>query len=178
MAEQTLLLAAEEKSGLFLILPQTEELIWGAIAFAVLALLIWRFAGPAIKNTLDARQAAVTGSLEDAETAKQEAQSLLEDYRQQLAQAQDESNRIIGQARQTADAIRQETVDRANAEAEEIRQKAREDAAAEMERAREGLRSEVANLSIDLAERVVQESLDRETQLGLVERYIEELERT
>ena len=178
MPAETLLLAAEEKSGLFLILPQVEELIWGAIAFAVLVLLMWRFAGPAIKNTLDARQAAVTGSLEDAERAKTEAESLLDDYRKQLAQAQEEANRIIEEARETSDALRAETIERANGEAEEIRQKARDDAAAEMSRAREGLRSEVANLSIDLAERVVQESLDRETQLGLVERYISELERT
>ncbi len=171
------LLAAEEKSGLFLILPAREELIWGSIAFGVLAVLVWRLAGPAIRRTLDARQAAVTGSLDQAEKAKQEAQSLLQDYREQLAQAQAEANRIIEEARSTADAMRAEATARATAEAEEIRQKAREDAASEIVRAREGLRSEVANLSVDLAERVVQQSLDRETQLGLVERYIEELER-
>ena len=172
-----LLIAAEEKSGLFLILPAPEELVWGTVTFAVLAVLIWRFAGPAIRRSLDARQAAIAGSIEDAEKAKTEAQSLLEDYRQQLAQSQAESNRIIDEARRTAEAIRTDTISRANVEAEEIRQKAREDAATEVDRARESLRSEVANLSVDLAERVVQQSLDRETQLGLVERYLEELER-
>ena len=55
--------------------------------------------------------------------------------------------------------------------------KAREEADGEKARALAEARQEVANLSIDLAEKVVGQNLDRETQLGLVERYIAELEK-
>lgn len=178
LSADTLLLAAEEKSGLFLILPAPAELIWGTISFAVLVALIWRFAGPALKRTLDERQQAVAAELDHAETAKTEAQSLLEDYRKQLAEANEEANRVVEDARATAEGIRHESNARATAEAEEIRLRARDEAESEIARAREGLRAEVANLSVDMAERVVQESLDRDAQRNLVERYLEELEST
>lgn len=173
----TLVLAAEERSGLFLILPEKHELIWGAVSFAILAFLIWKFAGPALNRTLEARQQAVVGSLQEAETAKTEAQSLLDDYRAQLANAKDEANRIIEEARQTAESMREELVAKAEAEADEIVAKARGEIVAERERALAEVRQEVADLSIDLAERVVQGSLDREAQRGLIDRYLTELER-
>jgi len=173
----TLVLAAEERSGLFLILPEIHELIWGIVSFAVLSFLLWKFAGPALNRTLEARQQAVVGGMQEAETAKVEAQGLLDDYRLQLANAKDESNRIIEEARRTADEMRTEMVAKAQSEAEEIVAKARGEVSAERERALAEVRQEVADLSLDLAERVVQGSLDREAQQGLIGRYLEELER-
>ena len=55
--------------------------------------------------------------------------------------------------------------------------KAREDAANEKARALQEARQEVATLSVDLAEKVVGENLDREAQRGLIERYLADLER-
>ena len=98
------------------------------------------------------------------------------DLREQLAGARGEATRIIEEARQAADAVRAETVNRAQQEAEDIVSRARSEAAAESGRALEAARLEVANLSIDLAEKVVEQSLDREAQLGLVESYLTELE--
>ncbi len=73
--------------------------------------------------------------------------------------------------------MRQDIVAKANAEAEEIVGKARQEAATERERALEEARQEVANLSVDLAERLVGQSLDRKAQLGLVSQYLDDLER-
>ncbi|NIA26151.1 MAG: F0F1 ATP synthase subunit B [Gammaproteobacteria bacterium] len=176
-AAPLLVLAAEERSGLFLILPEIHELIWGIVSFAVLVFMLWKFAGPALNRTLEARQQAVVGGMREAEEAKLEAQGLLDDYREQLANAKEESNRIIEEARQTAEAMRSELLAKAQAEAEETVAKARSEVAAERERALAEVRQEVANLSIDLAERVVQGSLDREAQEVLIGRYLEELER-
>ncbi len=72
--------------------------------------------------------------------------------------------------------MREETVARAQGEAAEILNRARQEADAEAQRALEAARSEVANLSVNLAEKVVGQSLDRETQLGLVNSYLAELE--
>jgi F-type H+-transporting ATPase subunit b len=178
MAPLLLLAQADEgRSGLFLIIPEIHELIWGIVSFAVLAFFLWKFAGPALNRMLDARQQAVVGGLQEAEQAKQEAQDLLDDYRQQLANAKDEGNRIIEEARQTAETMRDELMAKASSEADEIVAKARGEVIAERERALTEVRQEVADLSIDLAERVVQGSLDREAQRGLINRYLDELER-
>lgn len=173
----TPLIAAEAgSSNLALVLPDWSELIAGVIAFAIVFFFIWKWALPAINKMLEGRQQAIVGKLEEAESAKTEAQSLLDDYRAQLNEARAKSNEIIEEARRAAEALRTEVTGRANTEAEQIVAKAREEAASEHARLLAETRREVANLSIDLAEKVVGQALDRETQLGLVERYITELE--
>lgn len=172
-------LAAEETEGgggADLLLPPLPELIGGIIAFAIVFFFIWKFAGPALNRMLESRQQAIGGQLEEAEKAKTEAEALLADYRAQLAEAREKGNLIIEEARNQAEQMRSEIVSRAEAEAADIVSKAREDAQNERARALADARRDVANLSIDLAERVVGQSLDREAQLGLVERYIADLE--
>jgi len=175
---QVVFLAAEGEDapeGIDLVIPETEELIAGIIAFAIVFILIWWKVRPAIAETLAARQEAITGQLTEAETAKQEAEGLLEDYRQQLDRAKDEANQIVDDARQSADALRTDLVSKAEAEAESITTRAREEAVAEKERAAAQIRDEVAALSLTLAEKVVGDTVDAETQRSLVDRYIDEL---
>lgn len=166
----------EEPSGLDLVLPDVNELIAGVIAFAIVFVVIWVWARPAISRTLAARQEAITGQLTAAEETKHEAESLLADYKQQLASAREEANRIVDEARQTAESLRADMISKAESDAESIVRKAREEAAAERERAASAIRDEVAALSLDLARRVVTDSVDAKAQQALVDRYIAELE--
>lgn len=177
---QSLLLAAEEGEGgggLDLLLPALPELIAGIIAFSIVFFFVWKWAVPALNRMLEARQAAIGGQLTEAERAKAEAESLLADYRKQLADTKAKENAVIDEARRSGEAMRADLVAKATAESEQILAKAREEAAAEKARVMADARQEVANLSIDLAERVVGQSLDRQAQLGLVERYLAELEK-
>jgi F-type H+-transporting ATPase subunit b len=174
------LLAQEESeasSNVSLVLPETNELIAGIVAFAIVFFFAWKWAVPAINRILEARQKAIAGRLEDAERAKNEAENLRKDYEQQIADARNKGNAIIEEARKSAEQIINDLVGRAQAEADGIVAKAREEASEEKSRALADARREVANLSIDLAERVVGKNLDREAQLGLVDQYIAELER-
>jgi F-type H+-transporting ATPase subunit b len=168
---------AEASSNVSLVLPETNELIAGIVAFLIVLFFVWKWAIPAINRTLEARQKAITGKLEDAERAKTEAENLRKDYEQQIADARSKGNDLIEEARKAAEAMKADMIARAQAEAEGIVSKAREEAAQEKSRAMGEARREVANLSIDLAERVVGKNLDREAQLGLVDQYIAELER-
>lgn len=178
IAQGALLAAAEgeEPEGIDLIIPETNELIAGIIAFAIVFFFIWKWAVPAINRALEARRQAVAGQLEEAEKAKLEAQSLLDDYRQQLAGTRQEAGRIIDEARQTADQVKADIVAKAEAEADEIRRKARQDAEAERARLRTEMRDEMASLSLDVAERVIGSELDADAQRRLVDRYLAELE--
>ena len=174
-----LILAAEEgeePEGIDLLLPETSELIAGAIAFAVIGFFVWKWVFPALNRVLEARQDAVKSQLSDAEASKVEAEKLLEDYKAQLADARSQADDIVAEARQQAEAMKERIVGEANAEAEEIRQSAHAAAAAERSRAEAELRREVATLSLDVAERVVGEGLDRSAQAALVDRYIDELQ--
>ena len=178
-AATSVLLAAEEESGggIDLLLPATSELIAGIIAFAVVFFFVWKWAWPAINRSLENRQQTTGGQLKEAEATKLEAKSLLDDYRAQMADAKAEAGRIVDEARAQAETVRTDLVAKAEAEAGQIVGKAREDAANEKARALQEARQEVADLSIDLAEKVVGENLDRAAQHGLIERYLADLER-
>jgi len=158
------------------ILPATNEIIWGAISFAVLFVLIAKVAYPQIKKGLDARADKIRNSLDEAERTRDEAQAILEQYRSQLADAKNESARIIEEARQAADKLRQDLKKQAEAEVAEVKALAQDDIAAQVERAMGDLRARVADMTIELTEKVVQRNLDRETNLALIERFIDEAE--
>ena len=169
--------AEETSSGLDLVLPETSELIAGIIAFAIVFFFAWRWAMPAINRTLEQRQAAITGQIENAEKAKMEAESLLADYRGQLAEARAEGNKIIEEARQAAEQMRADIIAKAEADAEQIRERARDEAAGEMARALAEARSQVGDISVDLAGKIVGESLDQKTHQALIDRYLADLEK-
>ena len=166
----------DEPSGIDLLRPPTSELIAGLIAFVIIFAFVWRWVLPAVNRTLEARQQAITGQLTAAEEAKREAESLLADYKAQLAKARDEANRIVEEARKTGESLRSDIVGKAQTEADTIARRAREEMAAERERAATAIRDEVAALSLDLAQKVVAGSVDTKAQKVLVDRYIAELE--
>ena len=165
----------EESSGIDLLLPETSELIAGILAFVIIFVFVWKWALPAVSKMLAARQDAITGQLSEAEKTKVEAEELLADYNKQLADARGEGNRIVDEARQSAEAVRAEIVERAEADAQGITRKAREEAAAEKQRAAAEVRTQVADLSLELAQMVVAGSVDEQTQKNLVDRYIDDI---
>jgi F-type H+-transporting ATPase subunit b len=178
MSPDLLILAAsEEKSGLFLILPDPAELIWGAVSFVVIVFLIWKFAMPALDRTLEARRSAVVSQLEEAEQAKGAAEQLRETRQRELDDASREAERILDAARSDADNLRQEAVERANAEAAQITERARAEAEAERERVQADVEREITVLSLNIAEKVVGSQIDAAAHQMLVDAYIRELER-
>jgi F-type H+-transporting ATPase subunit b len=173
----TLLLAAEEVNvkAKNPILPEGDEILWAAIAFVlVFGLLSWK-AWPAIKAGLQARQDRIREDLAKAESARTEAETSLEEYKRQLADARNDASQIIEEARLQAEGVRQERVTAVETEIAELRARAAEDIRLATERAMGDLQSKVAELSIELAEKVVERNLDRQTQTALIESYINQV---
>ena len=173
----TLLLAAEEVSvkAKNPILPEGKEILWAGIAFVlVFSLLAWK-AWPPIKAGLKARQDKISEDLEKAEAARVEAETSLDDYKRQLADARNDASQIIEEARLQAEGVRQERVAAVETEIAELRARAAEDIRLATERAMGDLQSKVAELSIELAEKVVERNLDRPTQTALIESYINQV---
>jgi F-type H+-transporting ATPase subunit b len=155
-----------------LILPATNEIIWGGLAFVVLLLVMWKYALPPVRNMMKQREDRIRDDLEKAESARTEAEGELANYRRQVADARNESARIIEEARQSADEVKRQIQAQADADAAETRSRAQEDIRLAAERAQADLQGRVADLSIELAEKIVERNLDRDTQLALVESYI------
>ena len=178
---QILVFAADEAEegggGAELLIPPLNELIAGIIAFAIVFFFIWRWAVPAFNKMLEQRQAAIAGQITEAERAKQEAESLLADYKAQLADSKAEGNRIIEEARTTAEQMRAEVIAKAEADAQQILEKARQEAENEKDRALAEARKEVGAISVDLASQIVGQSLDADTHQALVNRYLADLEK-
>jgi F-type H+-transporting ATPase subunit b len=160
------------KKSKSIISPALPELIWGTVAFAVVAFALIKFAFPMVKKSLKDREEKIRGDLERAEQARTEAEDEKRRFEAQLGDARSEGNRIIEEARESAEQVRRDLVARAEAEAAEIRNKAQQDAQLATQRAMSDLQQRVGDISIELAEKIVERNLDRDTQMALVESYI------
>lgn len=155
------------------ILPELNEIIWGSFGFLVVfGFLAWK-GYPAIKKTMNERTEKIRADLEGAEATKAEAEQVKASYEAQLADAKAEANRIIDEARQSAEALRTERVAAVDAEIAEIRQRAASDAEAAKAQALADLRGEITAIALGAAERVVEANLDTEANRALIDSYID-----
>jgi len=179
MINSLVVLAAEgttETSSHNPIFPIWQEVLLGIIAFGLLCWVLMKFVFPQMEKTFAARVDAIEGGIKRAEAAQAEANQLLEQYRAQLAEARTEAARIRDEARADAEGIRQDVLAKAREESDRIIAAGREQLAAQRESIVRDLRSEVGTLAVDLAGRIVGESLaDEARSRGTVERFISEL---
>ncbi|MDL4775723.1 MULTISPECIES: F0F1 ATP synthase subunit B [Thermomonosporaceae] len=167
-------LAAEENNPL---IPHPYELIVGIFSFAVVLLVVGRILVPRIQQTLNERTDAIEGGLKRAETVQEEAKEALERYQAQLKAGQLEASKLRKKAEDQGAAIIAEMREQAQAEARRIVEAAQAQIEAERQQALASLRSEIGTLSVELAGRVVGESLeDSARQSRVVDRFLEELE--
>jgi len=155
--------------------PHWEELLVGALAFAVLFFFVWKWVLPRVSALLEERRDKIQGDLERAEQTRTQAEQELADYRQQLANARQESNSIIEEARKTAEQLRADIQARSEREAAATVAKAQDEIRAERDRVFQELRGEIGEIAVELAERVVGASLDTKAHQRLIDEYIDEV---
>ena len=168
------LLAAEstDKENLY---PHAAELIVGAVAFGIIFFFMWKWVLPRVNTLLEERRQKIQGEMEKAEQAHHEADDELSQYKAQLANAAEEANRIIEEARLTADQLRADLQARAEQESQAIVARAQEEIRAERDRVFQELRTQVAQIAVELAGKVVGETLDTSTHSRLIDEYINEV---
>jgi F-type H+-transporting ATPase subunit b len=157
------------------IIPYTSELLVSIVSFAVLFLVMWKFALPPITKMLDERAETIKSSLEKAEETRVEAERLLNEYKEQLAEARLESNRVIEQGRKIAESMKDEIVAKANEEREAILARAREEIQGEKRIALAELQASVADLSVAVAGRIIGSTLSASDHAALIEKYVAEV---
>ncbi|MGH3586051.1 MAG: F0F1 ATP synthase subunit B [Pseudonocardia sp.] len=170
----TILLAAEGPSP---ILPHTVEIIVGTIAFLLLLLVLHRFVLPQFEKVYAERTEKIEGGLKRAEEAQQEANELKQRYEEQLAGLRAEAARIRDDARAEGQQIKTELRAQAEEEAARIRQRGDEQLVAAREQAVRQLRGEIGGLSVQLAERIIGDSLaDDVRRSATVDSFLAELD--
>ena len=157
------------------LLPETNEIIWGALGFLVVFFFIAKFGLPQMRQAMNNRTEKIRGDIQAAEDQRAEADSVLAEYRAQLNDAKSEAGRIIEEARLAADQIKRDQEARLQSELAELRTRAIADIDDAKGRAMNDLRGEVAQLAIGAAQTVVQRNLDPATQTQLVEDYINQV---
>src|SRR5215218_556886 len=153
---------AEEAAEHSPVLPIWQELVIGTVAFGVLCFVLMKYVFPQMEKTFKARVDAIEGGIERAERAQAEANALLEQYKAQLAEARTEAARIRDEARADAEGIRADIQAQAAQERDRIIATGREALAAERQSIVNELRAEIGTLAVDLAGRIVGESLEDE----------------
>ena len=155
----------------------TGVIFWTVIIFALLMILLWRFAWPTILKSVEERERRIQKQLEDAERANTEAQRLLEEHKKTIAGARSEAQDMIAKAKAVSQKERELLLAKAREEYEGLLARARKDIDAEKEKAIVALRREAVELSIAAAAKVIEANLDTEANRRLVTDYLATLDK-
>jgi F-type H+-transporting ATPase subunit b len=163
-------------SGSFLITPNVGLMVWVFVVVVIVYLLLRRSVFPVIGAALDARANAIASEIDSAENLRKEADQVLAEYRQRLAEARTQADEIVTRARQAGEATQKEAVETARAERERLLEQTRRDVEAETRRAIDEIRREVADLTVLATEKVTRKTLTEADQRRLVEEALSDLD--
>jgi F-type H+-transporting ATPase subunit b len=159
------------------LVPSWPELITGLIAFFLVFGVLAKLLLPRIQKTLAERTDAIEGGLKRADEAQAEAGRVLEQYRAQLAEARHEAARLREEAKEEGARIKAELRAEGEAQRQQLIDSANAQIQADRQQAVISLRAEIGALSVELASRVVGESLESEArQRRIVDRFLAQLQ--
>jgi F-type H+-transporting ATPase subunit b len=159
------------------LVPNWTEVIVGGIAFFIVFFALWKVLLPRIMTTLQERTDAIEGGIQRAKEAQDEANETREQYRRQLADSRHEAARLREQAREEGAAIIAAMREEGEAEKRRIVESGHAQIEADRQQAFASLRSEVGVLAVQLASKIVGESLEDEArQSRVVDRFLADLD--
>lgn len=150
-------------------------MLFVSISFLILMLLIKKFAWGSISNMLETRANKIANDLDSAEDSRIKAAELEKQRNDELLESKNEAAGIIKQAKTSAEKTGLSMIDDARNEAAQIKTKAKKDISIEREQALNSAKVEVADLSIQIAEKILTRELSKEDHTDLINSYIEGL---
>ena len=157
--------------GLGISLP---TLIAQVVNFAILLGLLYLVAYKPIMRMLDERSRRVKESLEQTELIRHTTVRAEEEYEKRIDEASREGQEMIARAVHTGEELRQKRQQEAKQEAETLINRARTEIQRERDEAISELRKEFADLTILAAEKVIDQSLDKEAHRQIIDKVLEE----
>lgn len=155
-----------------ILIPKPAEFFPALIAFIVIWVVLAKFIWPSVLKTLDSRQQTIQDNIDESEKTKLDAVKALRKSEAVIQKAQAKADGIIADARKSAEATKAEILEDARKQASELAERTREALAAERDATMDELTEQVADISVDLASKIIGESLDEDAQKRIIERYL------
>lgn len=144
-------------------------------SFLLLIFLVKKFAWGNITSILDARAEKITNDIDEAEAARKKAEELAAKREAELAGSRQEATTILETAKETAEKNKAHILSEANQEALRLKEKAQLEISQNKEEAMNSIKGDVAELTVNLAGRLLSQQLDSEGHRQLIDRYLNEL---
>lgn len=158
-----------------LIKPSFGLIFWMLIGFGIFFFILAKFVWPVITKGIASRNKKIQDQLDEAVRVHAELESLNLKHEQMLAQAKAERDDILNEARAISEKLKEDAKLKADAEAQSIIADAKQAIQMEKMKAITDLKNEIANISINIAEKIMTEELsDKEKQEKLIEKWVDE----
>ncbi len=161
-----------------LIQPDPGLFIWTIVTFLVLLALLAKFAWRPLLQALESRQERIRKSLEDAERARQELERLQQESGKIMQQARIEAESIVTQTRADAERLREELKQKAKDEADNILRNAQQQIQLQTRQAIQQIRHEVADIAVLLASKLIERNIAKEDNARLIDDTLKQIEVT
>lgn len=157
-----------------LINPGLGVFVWMLVAFGILAFILGKFGWPMLLKALHEREEAIDNSLNEAAKAREEMKHLVAHNEDLMRQAKMERDEMLRNARAASEELKEKTRAEATKEYERIMESARENIEYEKLKAMHELKNQVANLSIEIAEKLLRSELsDKPKADALIQKELE-----
>ncbi|GJQ61644.1 MAG: ATP synthase subunit b [Melioribacteraceae bacterium] len=150
-------------------------IFWTVITFILLLLILKKLAWKPILTSLSEREQFIEESLKKAETAKADAEKMMQDNKAAIDAADDKAREIIDSAKKEAEALRVKNEEKVKLETQAMIDAAKAEIERKNQEAFVKLKEQVAEIAVDAAEKIVRSSLDKGKQIELVNQYIDDL---
>lgn len=144
-------------------------------SFGILIILIRLFAWKRVTGIFEARASKIANDIDKAEEKLQVASDLVKQREDELMQGRIEGQKIIQDAVERAKLEKKRILEQADVEIQALKHKAELEIEAEKREAQENLRIQVADLSVELAGKIILEDLDQAAHQKLIDRYLDKL---
>ncbi len=148
---------------------------WNVLTFLTLLVVLGVFGWRPMMAALAAREKGIQDNIDDARRQRDEAEALLAEYREQLAEGRRQAQAMVAEGREAADALRKELEAKAREETQAMLANARREISREREAAVEAVRRESVDVAIAVASRLLSERLDSQRDRQLAIDYIDDL---
>lgn len=156
--------------------PAIGTIFWTTLIFGLFFIILSKFAWKPVLNAIKSRDEMIKGSLNEAEKARKDMLKLQSDNEAILRKAREEREVILKDARDVRDRLIADAKDKASLEADKLVEKARVGIESEKRKALAEIHEQVANLSVDIASKLLGEQLKKtEEQSKLIDKYLKEI---
>lgn len=157
-----------------LVSPGLGVIFWMLISFGILVFILMKWGWPVVLKALNDREKAIGDALAAADKVKEEMSSLKAKNEELLKEAKAERDEMLRNARLASDQIVEEARAKATIEADRIVENARENINYEKLKAMHDLKNQIANLSIEIAEKLLQKELsDKQAASDFINKELE-----